>query len=99
MIVIFKAFLLLCVVLLQSWIDLPTMRRQPAIEPLQSKLGKVAGTIGNTGAALPFEYTLGALKNLASGERKNTQMQAISGRLREKEMQAVAEYIAGMRGG
>ena len=66
-----------------------------------------AGCHGGAGAGIPAvyprlagqwqEYTLGALKNFSSGERKNTQMQAISGRMRENDMQAVAEYIAGMR--
>jgi tetratricopeptide (TPR) repeat protein len=51
------AFLAICVVVLQARID--PLRRQPAIEPPQA--GKVFGKVGNTGAALPFEYTLGAL--------------------------------------
>ena len=66
-----------------------------------------AGCHGGAGAGIPAvyprlagqwqEYTLGALKNFSSGERKSAQMQAISGRMREKDMQAVAEYVAGMR--
>ncbi|MBC8101599.1 MAG: hypothetical protein H7Z41_03315 [Cytophagales bacterium] len=51
------AFLAICVVVLQARID--PLRRQPAIEP--PKLGKVGGSLGNAGASLPFEYTLGAL--------------------------------------
>ena len=43
------------------------------------------------------EYTLEELKSFAAGERKNAQMQTIAGRMRDKDMQAVAEYIAGMR--
>ena len=75
----------------------------------ESKVPACSGCHGGAGAGIPAvyprlagqwqEYTLGALKHFASGERTNTQMQAISGRMREKEMQAVAEYIAGMRGG
>ena len=75
----------------------------------ESKVPACSGCHGGAGSGIPAmyprlagqwqEYTLGALKNFAAGERKNTQMQAISGRMREKEMQAVAEYIAGMRGG
>ena len=75
----------------------------------ESKVPACSGCHGGAGSGIPAvyprlagqwqEYTLGALKSFASGERKNTQMQAISGRMREKEMQAVAEYIAGMRGG
>lgn len=66
-----------------------------------------AGCHGGAGAGIPAiyprlagqwqEYSLRALKNFSSGERKSVQMQAISGRMREKDMQAVAEYIAGMR--
>ena len=72
------------------------------------KIPACAGCHGGAGAGIPAmfprlagqwqEYTLGALKNFSSGERKNTQMQAISGRMRDKDMLAVAEYIAGMRG-
>ena len=72
-----------------------------------SKVPACAGCHGGAGAGIPAvyprlagqwqEYTLSALKNFATGERKNTQMQAISARMQEKDMQAVAEYIAGMR--
>ncbi len=71
------------------------------------KVPACAGCHGGAGAGIPAiyprlagqwqEYTLQSLKNYASGERKNTQMQAIAGRMREKDMQAAAEYIAGMR--
>ncbi|MEO8385055.1 MAG: c-type cytochrome [Betaproteobacteria bacterium] len=71
------------------------------------KVPACAGCHGGAGAGIPAiyprlagqwqEYTLGSLKGFASGERKNTQMQAISSRLREKDMLALAEYIAGMR--
>ena len=71
------------------------------------KVPACSGCHGGAGAGIPAiyprlagqwqEYTLATLKNFSSGERKNTQMQTISGRMREKDMQAVAEYIAGMR--
>jgi len=71
------------------------------------KIPSCAGCHGGAGAGIPAiyprlagqwqEYTLGALKGYSSGERKNAQMQTISGRLREKDMMALAEYIAGMR--
>ena len=71
------------------------------------KVPACAGCHGGAGAGIPAlyprlagqwpEYTLEALRNFASGVRKNTQMQAIAGRLGEKDMQAVAEYVAGMR--
>ena len=71
------------------------------------KVPACAGCHGGAGAGIPAiyprlagqwqEYTLGSLKNFSSGERKNAQMQAIAGRMQEKDMQAVAEYIAGMR--
>ncbi len=51
------AFLTICVVVLQARID--PLRRQPAIE--SKGLGKTAGPVGAGGAALPFEYSLGAL--------------------------------------
>jgi tetratricopeptide (TPR) repeat protein len=52
------AFLAICVVVLQARID--PLRRQPAIEP-QNLEKKLNTGLGATGAALPFEYTLGAL--------------------------------------
>ena len=71
------------------------------------KVPACAGCHGGAGAGIPGlyprlagqwpEYTLVALKNFATGERKNTQMQAIAGRMREADMQAAAEYVAGMR--
>ena len=73
----------------------------------EAKVPACAGCHGGAGAGIPAiyprlagqwqEYSLRALKNFSSGERKSVQMQAISGRMREKDMQAVAEYIAGMR--
>ena len=71
------------------------------------KVPACAGCHGGAGAGIPAlfprlagqwpEYTLAALKNFSSGERKNTQMQAIANRMRETDMQAVAEYVAGIR--
>ena len=71
------------------------------------KVPACAGCHGGAGAGIPAlfprlagqwpEYTLAALKNFSSGERKNTQMQAIASRMRETDMQAVAEYVAGIR--
>ena len=51
------AVLAACVVFLQTRID--PLRRQPAIEPPNAS--KATKTIGSSTAALPFEYTLGAL--------------------------------------
>ena len=66
-----------------------------------------AGCHGGAGAGIPAsfprlagqwpEYTLEQLKQYATGARKNTQMNAIASRLRESDMLAAAEYIAGMR--
>ena len=73
----------------------------------EQKVPACAGCHGGAGAGIPAayprlagqwpEYTLTSLKNFAAGERKNTQMHAIAGRMHETEMQAVAEYVAGMR--
>lgn len=72
-----------------------------------AKVPACAGCHGGTGAGIPAiyprlagqwpEYTLSALKAYSSGERKNTQMNAIASRMRDAEMAAAAEYIAGMR--
>jgi hypothetical protein len=51
------AVIALGVIGLQAFID--PLRRQPAIEP--PNVNKTLGPIGRAGAALPFEYTLGAL--------------------------------------
>ncbi|MEQ1518339.1 MAG: c-type cytochrome [Usitatibacteraceae bacterium] len=71
------------------------------------KVPACAGCHGGAGAGIPAiyprvagqwpEYTLQALKQFASGERKNVQMQAVASRMREQDMQAVSEYMAGMR--
>lgn len=71
------------------------------------KVPACAGCHGGAGAGIPAnfprlagqwpEYTFDQLKLYAAGTRKNTQMNAITSRMRESDMQAVAEYIAGMR--
>jgi cytochrome c553 len=71
------------------------------------KVPACAGCHGGAGAGIPAnfprlagqwpEYTLDQLKQYATGARKNTQMNAIASRLRESDMLAAAEYIAGMR--
>ncbi len=73
----------------------------------QSKVPSCAGCHGGAGAGMPAlyprvagqypDYLLEQLQRYASGERKNIQMQAIAARMRDGEMQAVAEYMAGMR--
>lgn len=66
-----------------------------------------AGCHGAAGAGIPAnyprlagqwpEYTFEELENYASGARRHAVMGAIAARMREPEMRAVAEYIAGMR--
>ena len=43
------------------------------------------------------EYTQTQLVSFRAGERKNAQMNTISSKLNDKEMQAVADYIAGLQ--
>jgi len=43
------------------------------------------------------EYTQSQLVTFRSGERKNAQMNTIAAKLNDKEMQAVADYIAGLQ--
>jgi cytochrome c553 len=72
------------------------------------KVPACAGCHGGAGAGIPAayprlagqwpDYTVEALRAYANGSRKNAQMNAITSRMRESDMQAVAEYIAGMRG-
>ena len=72
-----------------------------------AKVPACAGCHGAAGAGIPAlyprvagqwqDYTLAALKAFASGERKNLQMNAITARMRDADMLAAAEYIAGMR--
>jgi len=73
-----------------------------------SNVPACASCHGASGAGLPTQYsklagqwpdyTLNELKAFASGERKNTQMNAIASRMKNSDMLAVAEYAAGMRG-
>lgn len=66
-----------------------------------------AGCHGGAGAGIPAnyprlsgqwpEYTLAQLKSYANGQRKSVPMNTITSRMREEDMQAVAEYLAGMR--
>ncbi len=61
---------------------------------------------GPTGAGIPVqypriggqwaEYTNTQLMNFRAGDRKNSQMNTIAAKLNDKEMQAVADYIAGI---
>jgi cytochrome c553 len=73
----------------------------------EAKLPACAGCHGGAGAGIPAlyprlagqwpEYTLQSLKAYASGARQHPQMTAITARLKESDMRAVAEYVAGMR--
>jgi len=71
------------------------------------KVPACAGCHGGTGAGIPAtyprlagqwpDYTFEQMKLFSAGTRKNAQMNAITSRMRDSEMQAVAEYVAGMR--
>jgi cytochrome c553 len=73
----------------------------------EAKVPACSGCHGASGAGIPStypklagqwpEYTLHELQAYASGERKNAQMNAIASRMKAEDLQAVAEYIAGMR--
>jgi cytochrome c553 len=73
----------------------------------EAKVPSCAGCHGGNGAGIPAlypklagqwpEYTLHELREYATGERKNTQMNAIASRMKDSDLIAVAEYIAGMR--
>ncbi len=73
----------------------------------EAKVPACAGCHGATGNGIPGiypklagqwpEYSHAQLKNYASGERKNAQMTAIASRLKDSDLLAVAEYMAGMR--
>ncbi len=66
-----------------------------------------SGCHGGMGAGIPAlypkvagqwpEYSVTQLRAYASGERKNTQMNAIASRMKDADFVAVAEYMAGMR--
>lgn len=74
---------------------------------VDAKVPACAGCHGGNGAGIPSlypklagqwpEYTLHELKAYASGERKNAQMNTIASRMKESDLIAVSEYIAGMR--
>lgn len=65
-----------------------------------------AGCHGPAGSGIPVqypriggqwtEYTNTQLMNFRAGDRKNIQMNMIAGKLSDKEMLAVADYIAGL---
>ena len=71
------------------------------------KIPACAGCHGGAGAGIPAayprlagqwpDYALAQLKAYANGDRKNAQMNAITARMRESDMLAVVEYMAGMR--
>lgn len=71
------------------------------------KVPACAGCHGGAGAGIPAnyprlagqwpDYTLAQLKQYTDGTRKNTQMNTITSRMRDSDMLAVAEYVAGMR--
>lgn len=73
----------------------------------EAKVPACAGCHGATGAGIPAiyprlagqwpEYTLEELQAYASGARKHPMMNTISARLKEKDMIALSEYLAGMR--
>ncbi|MFM7460507.1 MAG: c-type cytochrome [Burkholderiales bacterium] len=73
----------------------------------EAKVPACAGCHGASGAGIPAiyprvsgqwpDYTLAQLKAYASGERKNAQMNAIAARLKESDLVALSEYLAGMR--
>jgi len=72
-----------------------------------AKVPACAGCHGGAGAGLPAiyprlagqwpEYTALQLKAYATGERKHPVMNTIGGRIKDQEMAALAEYLAGMR--
>lgn len=73
----------------------------------EAKVPACASCHGGTGVGIPAiypklqgqwpDYTLAQLKAYASGERKNPQMNAIAARIKESDLLALSEYIAGMR--
>jgi cytochrome c553 len=73
----------------------------------EAKVPSCAGCHGGLGAGIPAaypklagqwpDYTYAQLKQYASGERNNTQMNAIAARMKDADLLAVSEYIAGMR--
>ncbi len=73
----------------------------------EAKVPACAGCHGGAGAGIPAiyprlagqwpEYSLAQLKAYASGERKHPMMSAITTRMRDNDILAVSEYLAGMR--
>ena len=73
----------------------------------EAKVPACAGCHGGAGAGIPAiyprlagqwpEYSLIQLKAYASGERKHTMMNTITARMRDNDILAVSEYLAGMR--
>jgi cytochrome c553 len=73
----------------------------------EAKVPACAGCHGGAGAGIPAlyprlagqwpEYSLVQLKAYASGERKHAMMNTITARMRDNDILAVSEYLAGMR--
>jgi cytochrome c553 len=73
----------------------------------EAKVPACAGCHGGAGAGIPAlyprlagqwpEYSLAQLKAYASGERKHPMMNTITTRMRDNDILAVSEYLAGMR--
>jgi cytochrome c553 len=73
----------------------------------EAKVPACAGCHGGAGAGIPAiyprlagqwpEYSLAQLKAYASGERKHPMMSTITTRMRDNDILAVSEYMAGMR--
>lgn len=73
----------------------------------EGKVPACAGCHGGAGAGIPAiyprlagqwpEYSLAQLKAYASGERKHPMMSTITTRMRDNDILAVSEYLAGMR--
>jgi cytochrome c553 len=73
----------------------------------EAKVPACAGCHGGAGAGIPAiyprlagqwpEYSLAQLKAYASGERKHPMMSTITTRMRDNDILAVSEYLAGMR--
>jgi cytochrome c553 len=74
---------------------------------MQKQVAACAGCHSPNGAGIPVlfprvsgqsaDYTYAQLVNFQNGTRKSVQMNDIAGRLSDKEMRAVADYMAGLR--
>ncbi len=72
-----------------------------------AKIPACSGCHGSTGGGIPAlypkvagqwpEYSLAQLRAYASGARKSAQMNPIASRMKDSDLAAVAEYMAGMR--